>query len=78
VSPVGPLPLRFRLERHDDETGISGVGAVAYGVKFVDGVVVMRWCTATGPHSTTVFDSVDDVLVVHGHHGKTEIVWVDG
>lgn len=72
------LPLRFRLVRHADETGISGTGTVAYGVRFEDGVIAMRWCTATGPRSTTVFDTIDDVLTVHGHGGKTEVVWIDG
>lgn len=68
---------RFVVQRQRDETGISGIGLVAQGVQFSDGVVVMRWCTATGPQSTTIFNSVDDLRTVHGHNGATTIVWID-
>jgi hypothetical protein len=66
---------RFVLNRHEDETGISGVGTVAAGVQFPDGKVAMRWLTATA--STAVYDSVDDVKEIHGHGGKTVIEWLD-
>lgn len=68
---------RFLVHRQVDETGISGTGVVAEGVQFTDGTTVMRWCTETGPHSTTMFDNADELRAVHGHAGATEIVWVD-
>jgi hypothetical protein len=62
----------FALHRHEDETGVSGTGVIADGVVFPDGKVALRWRTATA--STTFFDSVEDMLAVHGHSGKTEMV----
>lgn len=64
----------FKLYRHEDETGISGTGTVALGVVFPDGRVEMRWQTKTA--STTSFDRIRDVEEVHGHNGKTSIVWL--
>jgi hypothetical protein len=66
---------RFVLNRREDETGISGTGTVAAGVRFPDGKVALRWLTATA--STAVYDSVDDVTEIHGHGGKTVIEWLD-
>lgn len=66
---------RFVLNRSEDETGVSGVGTVAAGVQFPDGTVVMRWLTVTS--STAVYGSVDDVVTIHGHGGKTVIEWLD-
>ncbi len=65
----------FTLYRHEDETGVSGTGTVAEGCLFHDGRVAMRWRTATA--STTLFDNMDQVLKVHGHDGKTEVIWDD-
>lgn len=66
---------RFVLCRDEDETGVSGTGDVADGVRFPDGTVAMRWRTGTA--STAVYDSVADVEAIHGHGGKTRIVFVD-
>ena len=66
-------PEPFWLQRHVDETGVSGTGFVAEGVQFTDGAVVIRW---HGLHaSTVVWDSLDDAMFVHGHDGKTTVVW---
>lgn len=66
----------FDLIRDEDETGISGTGRVAEGVQFTDGTVVIRWQTHGNPHhSTVVWESIDDVLAIHGHNGKTRVVW---
>ena len=62
---------QFELERLEDETGISGTGAVAEGVEFYDGTVALRWRTSTA--STAFYDSVADVETIHGHGGKTVI-----
>jgi hypothetical protein len=59
----------FHLVRDEDETGVSGTGTVAVGVVFPDGTVAMRWNTNTA--STAVYDSLEDVIKIHGHGGKT-------
>lgn len=67
---------RFHLVRDVDETGVSGTGLVAEGVVFTDGVTVLHW---RGDYaSTVVWASVDSVDVIHGHNGKTRIVFMDG
>lgn len=63
----------FELHRDEDETGISGIGTVAEGVEFTDGTCAMRWLTGTS--STAIYASVDDVVDIHGHGGKTRLVW---
>ena len=67
---------RFILQRDEDETGVSGVGVVAEGVRFSDGRCALRWIVG-GSRSTVIWDSVDDVEKIHGHNGKTRVVWVD-
>jgi len=61
----------FWLERIEDESGVSGTGRVAEGYEFQDGVVVMRWLTKH--KSTCIYDSIEDVNIIHGHSGKTVI-----
>jgi hypothetical protein len=65
----------FRLFRLEDETGLSGTGAVAEGVQFSNGKVVVAWGGALSVPSVAVFDSIDEVKKVHGHGGKTRIEW---
>lgn len=68
---------RFQLHRDEDETGISGTGVVAEGALFSDGMVVLRW-TTQWPTSTVFHDrGMDAVKHIHGHNGKTRIVWLD-
>lgn len=67
---------RFELHRDEDETGISGTGVVAEGVEFSDGPVALRWIV--GEHrSTVVWPGIASVEAIHGHGGRTRIVWVD-
>lgn len=69
------MSRRFELQRDDDVTGVSGTGVVAEGVEFADGVAVVRW---GGEHrSTVVWPSVGGVLAVHGHDGRTRVVYLD-
>lgn len=63
----------FWLNRVEDETGVSGTGKVAGGVVFPDGKVAMRWFTQTA--STALYDSIQDVEEIHGHGGKTQVVY---
>lgn len=66
---------RFELHRDEDETGVSGPGRVAEGVQFTDGTVAMRWRSAF--KSTAVYDNMVTVDAIHGHGGKTRVVWLD-
>lgn len=63
----------FELHRDEDETGISGTGFVAEGVEFYDGSCAMRWRSPL--KSTTVYESIRVVEELHGHAGRTRIVW---
>ncbi|WP_329147362.1 hypothetical protein OIU91_17080 [Streptomyces sp. NBC_01456] len=67
--------VRFHLDRSEDLTGVSGTGTVAGGVIFPDGTVAMRWFTGTS--STAIYDSIDDVLEIHGHNGATVVTLID-
>jgi hypothetical protein len=75
ASATPPGARLFELHRDEDDTGVSGTGVVASGVAFADGTVALRWRTATA--STTIFDDVAQVLDVHGHDGKTRLVYLD-
>ena len=63
----------FILNRLEDESGVSGTGVVAEGIMWSDRRVALHW--VVGTPSTTIFDSIEDVFRIHGHQGKTEIVW---
>lgn len=67
---------RFDLIRHHDVSGVSGEGKVAEGVDFGTKVAV-RWCVPGVPSSVGVWDSIRDVMSVHGHNGLTEVRWID-
>ena len=66
---------RFHLKRLEDETGISGVGQVTDGIMFEDGTVIMKWNTDTT--SVGIYESIADVVTIHGHNGKTVVDWAD-
>ena len=68
-------PRRFSLVRDEDVSGVSGVGLVAYGVQFADGVVVTRWAAAVA--QTCCWACIEDVERIHGHQGRTHIEWID-
>ncbi len=47
------------------------------GVIFSDGTTVIHWLTAAT--STSVFDSFEDLLKIHGHSEyKSYMIWDDG
>ncbi len=71
----GVLPRRFALVRHVDYTGVSGVGVVAYGVVFFDGQVALRWCS--NHPATSLWNSLEDMMFVHGHGSATSVEWID-
>lgn len=73
---IVPKTRRWVLVRHQDVNGVSGTGVVAEGISFRDGRVAYRW--TTDPRTTQTADSIEDVKTIHGHQGKTEVVWIDG
>ena len=72
---MSDFPRVFVLNRLEDVTGVSGEGIVAWGVEFPDGVVAIRW-KSEWPTSVVFHDrGMAAVEAVHGHNGKTEIVF---
>ena len=63
----------FNLVRTEDVSQVSGLGIVAEGVVFSDGVAVLRWLTAGG--STGIYDSIEHLEKIHGHEGRTKVVY---
>ena len=66
---------KFRLKRNEDFSGISGTGYVTEGVIWSDGTVAMRWLTDVSSHC--YYNSIDDVIKIHGHEGRTVVEYVD-
>jgi hypothetical protein len=66
---------RFHLQRDDDESGVSGTGIVAEGVLFSGGKVVLCWLTRFT--SVAVYDDLQTAMQIHGHGGKTRVVFRD-
>lgn len=65
----------FHFERAEDVNGVSGVGRVAEGIEFSDGTVVVHWLSHTP--STNIYHNAKQVDLIHGHQGRTKIVWHD-
>jgi hypothetical protein len=66
----------YYLSRNEDVSGTSGTGHIAEVAEFDDGAVVVRWIGAmnmSGVTSTTVFSSLNDLLRIHGHEGRTVV-----
>lgn len=68
---------RFILQRNEDVTGVSGTGLVVEGIQFSDGRCAYRWFTKEMPQTTVLADCIEDVVTVHGHGGKTRLIWID-
>ncbi|WP_152991329.1 hypothetical protein [Frankia sp. R43] len=69
------LPRRFLLVRDRDISGVSGLGEVAQGTCWDDGVAALHW---HGEHrSTGIYASMEQVRAIHGHGGATRVVWLD-
>jgi hypothetical protein len=66
---------RFVLFRKQDVTGVSGTGVIAEGTVFTDGLSVIHWLRE--PHAMGVYQSLRDVIDVHGHEGGTELQFID-
>ena len=76
---LGPRPrpapgIRpFYLYRIEDASGVSGTGIVAVGVVLPSGKAVMEWRSRW--KTLTVFESVEQVVLIHGHGGRTLFCW---
>lgn len=69
-------PRPFALRRREDVSGVSGTGVVALGAEWPDGLVVLRW-TSDWPTSVVFHDrGIESVEAIHGHGGKTQVVWL--
>lgn len=66
---------RFYLQRTEDVSGTSGTGRVAEGCQFSNGYCALMWNSALT--SMTWFPSIDVLIRIHGHGGKTVVVWID-
>lgn len=66
---------RFNLIRHEDVHGKSGTGTIAEGIEFSDGTVVIKWISQYW--SVNTFLNIHEIKFLHGHGGKTKVVWVD-
>jgi hypothetical protein len=66
---------RFILQRAEDATGTSGTGVVAEGVCFSGGKVALNWYSHYS--AMNVYDTIQVVLAIHGHEGRTRVVWLD-
>lgn len=75
-SHAKDAPRPFALYRDQDATGVSGTGVVAQGAEWPDGLVVLRW-TGAWPTSVVFHDrGIESVEAIHGHGGKTRVVWL--
>lgn len=61
-------------ETHDENQRNAPDAPQFQGVVFDDGRVAVRWLTAK--RSVSVWDSMDDMLAIHGHpEYGSELVW---
>lgn len=66
---------RFYLDRQTDVSGTSGTGSVVEGVQLSNGQCVVRWLTHLS--SLSIYSSIEDVVAIHGHDGRTNLYWFD-
>ncbi len=65
----------FAFHRNGDVSGASGTGPVAHGIRHADGSATVWWM---GKWPTeTKHRSMESVIGIHGHGGRTEIRWWD-
>jgi hypothetical protein len=73
--PSNSQMRRFVLIRVEDLTGVSGTGEVAEGTVFSSGLAVIHWLRE--PYAMGVYQSLEDVISVHGHEGRTQLQFID-
>lgn len=91
TSPSLSIGRQFVLYRYKDVSGVSGEGVVAEGIKFPNGQVALRWYAKNGnmqrkrakdagfrfQGSISIFQSVEEIIEIHGHKGSTEVLYID-
>ena len=65
----------FKLVRDEDVSNVSGTGIICEGVLFSDGHVALHWLGEMP--LTAPYQCLEWVLRIHGHGGKTRLVWDD-
>lgn len=65
----------FKMHRVEDVSGTSGTGVVAEGAIFTNTKVIISWLTIH--KSMAIYDSLAEMEAVHGHDGRTKVVWDD-
>lgn len=73
--PANKQIRRFVLIRDEDLTGVSGTGEVAEGTVFRSGITVIHWLRE--PFALGVYQTLDDVISIHGHEGRTRLQFLD-
>ena len=68
------MARRFALVREASDA-VNPPGVVAEGVLFESGRVALAWCTP--PHSTQLFDTMNDLLLIQHKNHTTHVQWVD-
>ena len=68
-------PRIFFLEREEDASGVSGTGRVAEGCQFSNGRCALTWLTPFT--SVASYDNIQVLESIHGHEGRTKVVWQD-
>ena len=73
-----PLLRRFLLLRRADVNGSSGVGVVADGVLSDAGKCALFWRPGLADAaSVALYDSIEDLVRIHGHEGRTQVEFID-
>ena len=63
------------MVRTEDVSGLSGTGVVAEGCEFTSGYCALTWLSPLGTY--TWYPSAKALIEVHGHGGRTKIIWLD-
>lgn len=66
----------FYLLRKEDVSGVSGTGVVAMGAIYPSGQVYLEWI-ASNHVSWGIFNNIDELIQLHGHEGKTQVIMGD-
>jgi hypothetical protein len=65
----------FHVVREEDVSGVSGTGVIAEGVLWSNGHIDVRWLSI---HKITEHaESLAEWQAVHGHEGKTKVIFDD-
>lgn len=73
-----PPLLTGLLIRLEDVSGVSGTGIVADVIQLRTGKVIVSWLPSQSNVSQIeIFDSEQDLLAIHGHEGKTDLIWME-